>query len=162
MQILIGCIRYSFVVLIFLFCFGCNKTPKIDFEHARKEILELHNLQRKHHFDKDSVGFASKMSEEFVSVNRGIISTPSKSDNIKKYNRYFSSVEFLKWDDVEEPVIRFSDDGSLAYTIVNKIVSAEYDENGTLIQDSTSFAWVTIYRKYDTGWKIDCVASTNK
>ncbi len=29
-----------------------------------------------------------------------------------------------------------------------------------LTQGATHFAWTTIYRKYEDGWKIDCVTST--
>lgn len=123
----------------------------------------LHNAQRDYHFNKDSIAFANQLSDNFISVNRGIISTPEKEATISRYNSYFSSVEFLKWDDVSEPIIKFSDDGSMAYTIVDKIVEVTYtDENGNTEKSETHFAWTAIYKKYGNEWKIDCVTSTNK
>jgi len=72
-------------------------------------------------------------------------------------------VEFVKWDDVTEPIVKFSDDGSVAYTIVDKIITITYkNEKDSLVEEETRFAWTTIYKKYDGEWKIDHVASTNK
>ena len=108
-----------------------------------------------------SIAFANQLSDHFISVNRGEISHPKKEETISRYNRYFSSVEFVKWDDESEPLIRFSDDGSMAYTIVDKIVTLTYEnENGVKVEGNTHFAWTAIYKKYGDEWKIDCVTST--
>ena len=126
-------------------------------------VRNLHEAQRDHHFNKDSVAFAEQMSKDFVSVNGGFITTPSKEESITRYNRYFSSVEFEKWDDVSEPVFRFSDDSTMAYTIVDKIVALTYpDSMGNTIRDETHFAWTTVYTMHDGEWKIDCVTSTRQ
>lgn len=148
--------------LVFLSLLSCDKAKKFSFEEEKDKILAMHHAQRTYHFEKDSVAFANQMSDQFISVNRGVISYPKREANISKYHGYFSAVEFLKWDDLTEPIIRFSDDGSMAYTIVDKIVTLTYlDENGETVEDSTHFAWTTIYKKYGADWKIDCVTSTN-
>lgn len=149
--------------LIVLTLFSCNQEQKVSIEEETAKIMDLHNAQRTYHFEKDSINFANQMAKNFISVNKGIISSPTKASNIARYNRYFSSVEFIKWDDVSPPIIKFSDDLSMAYTIVDKIITISYeDENeGTKIEE-THFAWTTIYKKYGGAWKIDCVTSTNK
>jgi len=135
----------------------------VNIEAERAKILKLHHAQRDNHFNKDSIAFASHLSENFISVNRGSITRPQKKEMITRYHNYFSSVEFLKWDDVTDPIIRFSEDGSLAYSIVDKIVAVTYeDENGDLIEDETHYAWTAIYRKYGDEWKVDCVTSTEQ
>lgn len=152
----------SFLLLVCLSLLSCEQKSEISLEEEKEKILAMHHAQRDYHFNKDSIAFANQMSDQFISVNRGIISRPKREDNIAKYNSYFSSVEFLKWDDVSEPIIRFSDDGSMAYTIVDKMVALTYqDETGTTVEDSTHFAWTTIYKKHGAEWKIDCVTSTN-
>ena len=56
-------------------------------------------------------------------------------------------MEFVKWDDVTKPIIKFSDDGSMAYTVVDKIVLVTYeDEKGNMKEEKTNFAWTTIYK----------------
>lgn len=142
---------------------SCNESKGPDFELEKEKILRLHNAQRDYHFNKDSIAFAKQLSKNFISVNRGIISSPEQRETISRYHRYFSSVDFLKWDDVSDPVIKFSNDGSMAYTIVNKIVATtDKVKDSTITEGQTHFAWTAIYKKYRDEWKIDCVTSTNK
>jgi len=152
---------FYLISLIFLAsCFPQNSS--IDFEQAKEEILQLHHAQRKYHFEKDSIAFAQQLSDQHISVNRGQVSTPTQAEHIQRFHGYFESVDFQKWDDVAAPIIRFSEDGKMAYTIVEKEVVVNYEEDSKLIESITNFAWVAIYKKYEEGWKIDCVASTNQ
>lgn len=154
----------TLILLTLFFLMTCNESKqekKVNLAEEKAKILKLHHLQRDYHFNKDSVAFANQLSENFISVNRGQITRPQKQETIVRYNNYFSSVEFQKWDDVSEPIIRFSDDGKMAYTIVDKIVKVDYeDENGNRVEGETHFAWTAIYKKYGEEWKIDCVTST--
>lgn len=142
---------------------ACKETKEFSISEEKDRILELHHLARDYHFGKDSVAFAHQLSSDFISVNKGEITTPNMEEIISRYHRYFSSVEFVKWDDVAEPIIKFSDDGSMAYVIVDKIVVVTYkDENGNSKEGQTHFAWTAIYKKYGSEWKIDCVTSTER
>lgn len=149
-------------MILFSF-FSCEGVEELSMEAERAKILALHHTQRDHHFGKDSVAFAHQLSDHFISVNRGVVSQPTRAETIARYNKYFSAVEFVKWDDLSEPIIRFSEDYSLAYTIVRKIVVVEYkiDIDSTIF-DSTHFAWTAIYKRYGEEWKIDCVTSTEQ
>lgn len=129
----------------------------------RQAILELHELQRGYHFDKDSVAFIDQLSNEFISVNRGVISTPSKAEMLARYNSYFSTVEFVKWDDMSDPIIHISDDGSMAYTVVDKEVAVlTMNQDSQMVESSTRFAWTAIYRKLEGEWQVECVTSTDR
>ena len=155
--------RFYILSLIVILCISCNKPASFSIEEETANILKLHHSQRDYHFNKDSITFANQLSKNFISVNRGEISQPTKEETIARYNSYFSSVEFVKWDDVSKPIIKFSNDGSMAYTIVDKIVTVTYkDENGDLIKEETHFVWTAIYKKYGREWKIDHIASTNE
>jgi len=150
----------SFAVILFI---SCDKKAEFDVSVDTKKIMQLHNEQRSHHFNKDSISFANQLSENFISVNKGIISHPKKEETISRYHQYFSSVEFVKWDDETEPIIKFSDHGSMAYTIVDKVVVVTYeDADGNKVEGKTHYAWTAIYKKYGDLWKIDCVTSTEK
>jgi hypothetical protein len=103
------------------------------------------------------------LSENHISVNWGVVSNPTIEENTESFQNYFNNVEFVKWDDLKPPIIRFSDDRSLVYTIVEKEVAVKYkNKEESEVLETTSFAWVAIYKKYGNEWKIDCVASTNK
>jgi hypothetical protein len=157
-------LKSTYILVAVFFIFACQQVQKIDFEKEKAKILEMHNAQRTYHFQKDSIAFANQLSDHFISVNRGVISTPKKEATIARYHGYFSSVEFIKWDDVTPPIIKFSEDGSMAYTIVDKIVAVSYkDKDGnTTGTGETHFAWTAIYKKYGDEWKIENVTSTNK
>jgi len=142
---------------------SCSHQIPFDEQQAIADIMKMHHSQRDFHFKKDSISFMKQFSHDFTSVNAGEISFPSKKATQSRYHRYFSSVDFRKWDDIQEPLIRFSDDGTLAYTIAEKLVEIEYtSERGVVVADSTHFAWMTVYRNTADGWKIESVVSTNR
>ena len=135
--------------MLAIFINSCSNKSEFDEQKERDKILKLHNLQRDYHFKKDSISFVNQLSENFISINKGSISRPKRDETLKRYNNYFSSVEFIKWDDVSYPIIKFSKDGSLAYTIVDKLVQVKYkDEKGETVYGETHFAWTAIYRQY--------------
>jgi hypothetical protein len=151
------------ILITVILVVSCKEQNQVNIEVERAKILQLHKFQRDNHFNKDSISFANNLSENYISVNKGKITHPEKEEMISRYHNYFSSVEFVKWDDVTDPIIRFSEDGKLAYSIVDKIVRVTYeDENENLIDDETHYAWTAIYKKYGDQWKIDCVTSTER
>jgi len=156
---------YSVLVslILLVFIFACEDV-KPDLEKEKQALLKLHEDQREFHFSKNAKAFVAQLAPDFISVNRGKITQPSEKENIEQFQSYFDYVEFKKWDDVNPPQIRFSDDGKMAYMIVDKMVEITYpSDDGQLIQDNTHFGWVTICRKQANGeWKIECVASTNE
>ncbi len=151
-----------FLFLMLIAMGACQSTtPDLEVERAR--ILELHQLQQKYHLEKMAPEFAALMAEDYISINRGEITTPSYEENRERFQNYFDAVEFVKWEDVNPPIIRFSDDASMAYTVVEKEVIVRYDYEGVEpTEQLTHFSWVAIYKKTAGEWAIDCVASTNQ
>ncbi len=143
------------LLMVFLAVVGCN----IDLSEERAKILDLHHRQRDMHFTKSADSFVGLFSQNTTSVNRGTVSHPSPQENLQRFRNYFERVDFVKWDDVAEPEISFSRDGTMAYTVVQKEVVVRPRNTSEL--DTTRFAWVAIYVKVGKEWKIDCVASTN-
>jgi ketosteroid isomerase-like protein len=141
-----------------LFLVSCVRPPAPDLEKAKQEILSLEARQRAYHVGKDARSFVDLFSDDFLSISQGEVTRPGRKESYNRFNAYFNRVTFVKWDDVAAPVIRFSDDGSVAYAAVQKMVVVS--DSGRL--DTTRFAWLTVYRKEAGLWKIDCVVSTNK
>ena len=138
-------------------------TAGFDREKRKGEILALLQQERKAHFDRDVSLFISEFADSMISVNRGLVLTATPKERRARIQGYFNSVEFVKWDDVHPPQIRFSDDGSLAYAIVQKqVILLRTDSLNNKITDTSDYAWVSIYRRTGTGWKVECNASTNK
>lgn len=129
---------------------------------AREQILELERLQREAHFTADAKTFAELLSEPHLSVNRGVVRSTTREENQTRFQGYFDSVQFAEWDDLAEPIIRFSDDGSLAYCVVERRVTVRYPTVAGLYHGTTDFAWTAIYRRVESGWTIESVTSTEK
>lgn len=153
------------VILIALYLFGCDAaTSKGSLEEDTKKLLAIHEQGRTAHFDKNAQLLVDQFAKPMYSVNRGKVSEGSKERAAKSFQSYFDAVEFRKWDDIKPPIIQFSDDRTLGYVIVDKLVVLELaDSTGAKIEETTHYAWVSIYRKQDDGnYKLECIASTNE
>lgn len=153
---------YSLTLLICFVLLSCTNSTKVNLEAEKAAILALEKKQQEFHLAENAEEFVRLFSDQFININRGVISQPTKIESYERFNNYFKTVEFIKWDDVEPPVVQISDDGSMAYSIIKKEVIASYLNQEQKVIDTTHFAWTTIYKKYNGQWKIDCVTSTNK
>ncbi len=146
---------------IILIVAGCEQN---DMSVDKAKLLELHEQQRTFHFSKNAKAMVDGFADNLISVNRGKVDTVlSREKATARFQQYFDAVEFKKWDDLNPPVIRFSNDRSLAYITVDKLVVLETkDSVGNPIEATTHFAWIAIFRKHDDDWKLECVASTNE
>ena len=75
--------------------------------------------------------------------------------SIAGFQAYFDRSEFLEWDDISPPLIRVSQDASMAYVIVHKRVRLKArNEQGVLDEATTIFAWMETYEKQDGKWAL--------
>jgi hypothetical protein len=142
--------------------FGCSEN---DLSHDEAALMKIHEQAREFHFSKNAQGMVNGFADNFITANRGKLDTVlSRQEDSARFQHYFDAVKFKKWDDLSPPIIRFSDDHSLAYMTINKIVVLERkDTAGNLIESTTHFVWVSIFRKQkNNDWKLECVASTNE
>ena len=143
--------KISFVYGVAALIFSCSPPEKTITNDDLAKLLQIHEDARD--------------APEMISVNHGKIhKTTSPEKDMEGFQSYFNSVEFKKWDDVKSPEVRFSDDHTLAYMVVDKLVVLEAkDSVGKPFEETTHYAWVSIYRKQNTGdWKLECIASTNE
>ncbi len=153
--------RSIFLLLGIILITGCNK--KANLGVARQEVMALLQQEQKAHFDRDIKLFMSEFADSMISVNKGVVTVPTAAENKERIGKYFGSVRFIKWDNIVPPIIRFSNDASLAYAVVQKQVILSYpDSFGNDFIDTTNYAWVSIYRKSKNKWQVECNVSTNK
>jgi len=125
-------------ILITLKSYSCTSKDGFSKEKETRAIVALLQQERKAHFDRNAELFMSGFADSMLSVNRGKVSVASPDENRKRINAYFGSVQFIKWDDVTAPIIRFSDDGSLAYAVVQKqVILSRQGSPGKWVIDTT-------------------------
>ena len=88
----------------------------------------------------------------------GEVSVSTIDEHKARLKNYFDNFEFVKWEDKVSPIIKLSDDGKMAYAIIQKQVIVTLKETNFMTPDTTDFAWISILRKTDGQWKIECNA----
>jgi hypothetical protein len=142
---------------------GCNPAARVNYEKEKQDILELQARQRDYHFGKNAPAITALSSDSFLVVDGGTYFRPERAAQRKSFEAYFNSVEFVRWDDTKEPVVRFSTDASVAYVAVEKlVVLKEKLPTGLGKPNTMRFAWISIYKKGAKGWELDAIASTRK
>jgi hypothetical protein len=143
--------------------YACRAIAPVNYDKARKEILALNEQQRDYHFNKQAKAITDLSSDSFLLVDGGRFFQPQREAQLKNFESYFGSVDFIKWDDVKPPDIRFSKDASIAYVSVEKLVILKgLGASGREVIDTSHFAWMSIYKKTKKGWQLDAIASTRK
>ena len=124
-----------------------------DFDQLRSEILEIHKEEIKAHLNKDVDFFIKNISESYVSVSRGEIRRPSKDEIKLQFSNYLNNTTFVEYRDLQEPIIEFSDDGTVAWSIVRvKVVGIRRMNDGTERELDFICAWITLYRRQNNKW----------
>ena len=141
--------------------FRCAMTAPVQSE-AVNELLRGHYADRAAHFNRDAAYIFSQMSDDFVSVGGGQVRKGDPAAGLKRMQAYFAASTFFEWDDITPPIIRLSDDGSMATSIVHKKVRLlSKAASGSESEVIDVFAWSTTFRRVGDKWKITSITSTS-
>lgn len=154
--------KLTFVLFVMtILCFSCQQKP--DKEELKKEILAIHHNLIKAHLEKNPEFFIQNMSDDFVSIKKGDILHPDKEEIQTSMTDYINNTTFTEYKDLQEPIIGLSDDGTVAWCIVQVLVQGERKlTDGTFREIDFTCAWMTLYRKTENGWVTEVEASTFK
>jgi len=151
---------FLFVLLVWLLA-ACNAQPDLDAE--RQAVMSLLQTEQNAHLSKNPSMLVDLFSDNFITVNAGVINQPTEEESLTQFARYFNTVEFEKWEDATPPQLHFSADGSLCWATVDKEVVLTFpDGEGNTIRQSVRYAWVAIYEKLNDTWKLTANISTNQ
>ncbi len=124
---------------------------------AINEILEINRLQRRAHFERNAELLVSIFDDDFVEISNGKMARVTKESAVSRFQPYFDNSEFIEWDDIEPPIVRVSDDGSMAYLLVKKRVRLKTKSGN---EETSVFAWTSTFRKKNGKWLMTSIAST--
>ncbi|NNE65764.1 MAG: nuclear transport factor 2 family protein [Pyrinomonadaceae bacterium] len=127
------------------------------------ELLRLHKVAQTAHLTYDAELFISIFADELTQVQAGSVVTRNKEENLERFKEYFRTFKFTAWENIVPPVIKISNDGSMATVRVQKRVAGDYtDPEGKVHKSETIFAWLEVWEKQNGKWKVTTVASTRK
>ncbi len=125
----------------------------VDLEKEKAELLRLHRADREAHLRTDVELLQRSSPEEFISVSRGKIHRAKKSDERKLFTEYFRGAKYYEWDDVEEPIVRVSKDGSMAWMITRvRVRRTQKGPTGEEKEEKCTYAGIMTYEKVDGRW----------
>jgi hypothetical protein len=128
-----------------------------------EELLELQRRERDAHLAGDADGLVSLFADDFMSIQDGEVTRPSRAESLARFERYFATVTFLAWDNLVPPMIEVSDDATLATVVVQKRVHLTYlGPDGVPAEELTLFAWVEAWRCRADRWELAMVVSTRR
>jgi hypothetical protein len=129
------------------------QSKPVDLEKERAELLKLHQQDRRAHFQTDVDLLLAHHPEEFISVRSGKIYHPQKADTRKVFTESFKGATYSEWDDLEPPIIRVSNDGSLGWVIVRlQVRRTKKDAAGAEKEEKFVYAGIMTYEKRDGRW----------
>lgn len=145
-----------------------NRTDERIFEVPPKvaavtELMQLHEQARVAHLSKNAGLLVSTFAEGFINIADGKITKPTKEESLRRFQTYLDRSVFLEWDDLSPPIVRVSEDATMAYVIVHKRVrlkaASEKDDSPI---ETTVFGWMETYEKRDGKWALTAIASTKE
>ena len=127
------------------------------------EIRRIHREVIRAHVENLPDLWMSLESAEYISVNGGRISFPSASDRLAGRRAYLDAATFTRYEDLREPVVRISDDGTLAWLVAEVAVSGSVTgADGELETFDDVWAWIELYERGPEGWRIVGNASNRR
>ena len=137
------------VLTVSLIC--CQSSP--DFKVLKAELLEIHKKFIEAHLEKNVDFFVQDLAEDYVFVARGEIGHPSPKEILSNMSDYLNNTEFSEYRDTQEPVIGFSKDGSLGWSIVRvKVAGKRTLDDGSERDTEFICAWITLFERKGNKW----------
>lgn len=117
------------------------------------EILRLHKELIEAHKTDDVEKWLSAETDRITVGNRGEVLFYTKEERRPRITAYLQSAEFEKYEDLIEPIVRVSDDGTLGWLICQvEIVGTRTTDEGEKVSLNSVWAWIELYEKIDGRW----------
>ena len=143
------------LVLVLVLALGVTTAEAqspVDLENEKVELLRLHRLDREAHFKTDVDLLQERSPDEFLSVSRGKIYRSTKAEERKHFSEYFKGAKYEEWDDVEDPIVRISQDGTMAWMITRVRVRRTQETASSVEEEKFVYAGIMTYEKVQGRW----------
>ena len=141
---------WSLILLCFI---SVPAQQKIDLEKERAALLEIHRTDRRAHFETDANLLLERFTDEFIYVSNGKIERSTRDELKKTFEDYFKNAKYYEWDDLEPPVIRISNDATMAWMIVRtKVRRIQKLASGEEKPRAFVYAGIMTYEKQNGRW----------
>lgn len=146
--------RFAILLLsIILLPINADAQGKVDLTDEVEQLLRIHESDRRAHFETSAKQIMEHATDEFISVRAGGIQRTTRAENLKFFEEYFKGAKYYEWDDLEPPIVRVSNDASMAWMIVRTRVRREQAQSGgQATERKFVYAGIMAYEKKGGRW----------
>ena len=123
--------------------------PAVDLAAEREALLAIHRAGIRAHVERNPDAIVERHADDFVSASRGKISRRTVAETREFFTKYFDGASYPQYEDAEEPVVKISDDGSMAW-IMSRLRVRRVEKSGQ--EGSFVYAGIMVYEKRDGRW----------
>ena len=117
-----------------------------------QELLDLHKQVGDAYLNKDIGFFTKDIAIDYFSISRGRFIKPTKSKITQIFENYLSTTEFKVYENLMDPIIKVSDDGSLGWVVAQVKIQAKREMEGLSHEVDEIWTWITLYKRENGTW----------
>jgi hypothetical protein len=141
------------LLLIVLVSGNAVAQDKVDLADEVEQLLRIHESDRRAHFETSAKRIMEHATDEFTSVSSGRVQRTTRAENLKFFEEYFKGAKYYEWDDLEPPIVRVSNDASMAWMIVRtRVHRVQARSGGTATERRFVYAGIMVYEKKGGRW----------
>jgi hypothetical protein len=144
---------YALFLMIGIGFVGARTQKPVDLAKEKEALLKVHETDRRAHFATDVELLLQHSGDEFIYVGEGKVSKSTRAELQETFRAYFKDAKYYEWDDLEPPIIRISNDASMAWMIVRtRVRRTQKDSSGALKERKFVYAGIMTYEKREGKW----------
>jgi len=118
-----------------------------------QKLLELHQAGLRSHVEGNIDALLATQADNFVLLNRGEISSPSKQQRREFLGPYLAGTTFEFYRDSITPIVKVSRDGSLGWVMAQvQARGSSMTAQGTHQPVEFEVAWIELYERQGRDW----------
>jgi hypothetical protein len=122
-------------------------------EDDRRALVEIHERDVRAHVETNVDAILENQGDSFVTASNGAIATATKADVEAFFTRYFRGAKYHEYATLEGPVIRVSDDGTMAWVMTRTRARRTQTVDGVANDRNFVYAGAMMYEKRNGAWK---------
>ncbi len=141
------------LLLLSLLLVACTPQAPSSLPSDEQQLLELHQAGLTAHLAGDIDTLLAGQADDFILVNRGEVSSPSKKQRRDFLGPYLASTKFEFYRDTTPPIVKISRDGSLGWVVAKveaRGVTTTSDDRNVGIEFDV--AWIELYERRGHKW----------
>ena len=124
-----------------------------DFEALRKEIRAYHDAFIAAHVENRPGFMVQDLAGDYANVSGGEIVRQTRDEILELFTDYLGHTTFSEYRMPEEPIISFSDDGSVAWSIFRlKVSGVRKLPDGSAVSFDDMWGCLMLFRRQGDRW----------